>query len=139
MAKQTVFALLDHMKKWLGKKLVFHQENSRRESSKESGLAKDEDFKAVQKFVETIKQHNLAIASYECRAFARSLMHLEAHIRDKPDDLTMFLTQLQQVYGALNEPDYVYGLDAIRKQEPNLEELIHHHQVTGNFQVRGQS
>ena len=134
MAKQTVFALLDHMKKWLSKKYAFYQQNSRNELKKESELAKDEDFKAVQIFVQTIKQHNLAIASYECRAFARSLMHLEAHLRDKPDDLTMFLTQLQQVYGALNEPDYVYGLDAIRKQDPTLEELIHHHQVTGNFQ-----
>ena len=64
-------------------------------------------------------------------------MHLEAHLRNKPDDLPLFLTQLQQVYGALNEPDYVNGLDSIRKSEPTLEELIHHHQVTGNFQVLG--
>ena len=109
MAKQTVFALLDHMKKWLAKKYIVYQEQSRkRHSDQEKEFAKAEDLMAIQEFVQKIKQHNLAIASYECRAFARALMHLEAHLRNKPGDLPTFLTQLQQVYGALNEPDYVH-------------------------------
>ena len=62
-------------------------------------------------------------------------MHLEKHLRENPKDLKLYLTKLQQVYGALDEPDYVYGLASIRGQrDPTLEELIHHHQVTGNFQ-----
>ena len=44
------------------------------------------------------------------------------------------MTKLQQVYGALDEPDYVNGLAKIRPKKPTLEELIHQHQVTGNFQ-----
>ena len=41
------------------------------------------------------------------------------------------MTKLQQVYGALDEPDYVNGLAKIRSKKPTLEELIHQHQVTG--------
>ena len=110
MAKQTVFALLDHMKKWLAKKYIVYQEQSRKRHSgdQEKEFGKAEDFMAIQEFVQKIKQHNLALASYECRAFARALMHLEAHLRNNPGDLPTFLTQLQQVYGALNEPDYVH-------------------------------
>ena len=61
-------------------------------------------------------------------------MHLEDHLRDEPNDLNRCMTKLQQVYGALDEPDYVYGLAEIRQKKPPLEELIHYHQVTGNFQ-----
>jgi hypothetical protein len=40
-----------------------------------------------------------------------------------------------KVYGALEEPDYVAGVAAIRREEPSLEEMIHQHTVMGNFQV----
>ena len=40
-----------------------------------------------------------------------------------------------QVYGALEEADYVAGLAAIRREEPSLEEMIHQHTVMANFQV----
>ena len=137
MAKQTVFAVLDHMNKWLAKKYSEFQKkmSHARKRDQDIDLAKEQEFTSVQNFVQAIKQHNLAMASFECRAYARSLMHLEAHLRNKSEDLGLFLTKLQQVYGALDEPDYVFGLAAIRKQDPSLEELIHHHQVTGNFQV----
>jgi serine/threonine-protein kinase ATR len=101
----------------------------------EDEVGKDEDYVAIQSFVKAIKQNNLALASFECRAYARSLMHLESHLRDKPREFKICMTKLQQVYGALDESDYVFGLAAVRHQDPNLEELIHHHQVTGNFQV----
>ena len=61
-------------------------------------------------------------------------MHLETHIRQNPNDLEICIPKLQQVYGGLNEPDYVKGLVAIRKTKPTLEELIHHHQVIGDFE-----
>ena len=71
------------------------------------------------------------LASFECRAYARSLMHLEEHLRDNEKDFEQCMTKLQQVYGALDEPDYVNGLAKIRPKKPTLEELIHQHQVTG--------
>ena len=68
MAKQTVFALLDHMKKWLSKKYIFHHEMSRQRRSAErvssNELRKDEESVAVENFVQEIKQHNLAIGKY---------------------------------------------------------------------------
>ncbi len=137
MAKQTVFAVLDHMNKWLARKYAQLQESKPRgrgAAANRDVEPKDQDFESVRSFVKAIKQHNLAMASFECRAYARSLMHLEAHLREKSEDMPHFLTKLQQVYGALDEPDYLFGLQDIRKQSPSLEELIHHHQVTGNFQ-----
>ena len=58
-------------------------------------------------------------------------MHLEEHLRDNEKDFEQCMTKLQQVYGALDEPDYVNGLAKIRSKKPTLEELIHQHQVTG--------
>jgi hypothetical protein len=63
-------------------------------------------------------------------------MHFESHLRDRPADLESCLHELQKVYGALEEPDYVAGLAAIRRTEPSLEEMIHQHTVMANFQVR---
>ena len=40
------------------------------------------------------------------------------------------------MYAALEEPDYVVGLAAIRKEEPSLEEMIRQHTVMANFQAR---
>ena len=105
MAKQTVFAIFDHLNKWLAKKYTSIQETistSRRYKDHQSELNKDKEFVAVRNFVKSIKQHNLAMASFECRAYARSLMHLEAHLREKSADLPIFLTKLQQ--GSIHKP-----------------------------------
>ena len=91
MAKQTIFAVLDHMNKWLlNKYLVLSKQ-------KDDDPFRDQEYMAIQSFVKRIKQHNLASASFDCRAYARSLMHLEAHIRQNPKDLEFCMTKLQQV------------------------------------------
>ncbi len=62
-------------------------------------------------------------------------MHFESHVMDKPEILQSCLPELQKVYVALEEPDYVAGLAAIRRKEASLEEMIHQHTAMGNFQV----
>ena len=132
MAKQTIFAVLDHMNKWLRMKYLIL--TKKRQPDQDASVIRDEEYLAVQNFVQRIQQHNLALASFEIKCYARSLMHLEAHLRQHPNDLEQCMTKLQQVYGALDEPDYVRGLAAVRNPKPTLEELIHHHQVTGDFE-----
>ena len=78
---------------------------------------------------------NLSRVSYACHAPARALLHLETHLRQNPPDLENCVSDLQQIYGALNEADFVFGLVQIRKTEPTVEELMQQHQITGNFQV----
>ena len=93
---------------------------------------------AVKNFVASIPQILLARASFGCEGYARSLMHFESHLREKPDEnlLETSLPELQKIYGALMEPDYVAGLSMIRKSKPSLEEMIHEHTVMANFQVK---
>ena len=110
MAKQTIFTSFDYMKKWLRLKyeniLLTMRENRARDI--EAEVQKHSDYVAVQNFVGSIKHHNLALASFECRAYARALMHLEDHLRNKSEsEFQRCMTKLQQVYGALDEPDYV--------------------------------
>ena len=97
MAKQTIFAVLDHMNKWMRKKLCTLTAAARRNQELDFDPSKDTEYKAVEQFVQRIQQHNLALASFECRAYARSLLHLEAHLRMQPTDLEPCMTKLQQV------------------------------------------
>ena len=91
---------------------------------------------AVKNFVASIPEILLARASFGCEGYARSLMHFESHLREKPGQLLQTsLPELQKIYGALMEPDYVAGLAMIRKEKPSLEEMIHEHTVMANFQV----
>jgi hypothetical protein len=54
---------------------------------------------------------------------------------DEPEILQSCLPELQKVYVALEEPDYVAGVAAIRRKEASLEEMIHQNTAMGNFQV----
>jgi len=54
---------------------------------------------------------------------------------DEPEILQSCLPELQKVYVALEEPDYVAGVAAIRRKEASLEEMIHQNTAIGNFQV----
>jgi hypothetical protein len=52
-----------------------------------------------------------------------------------PGDLEMYVTELQKVYGALEEPDFLSGLAAVRRTEQTLMDMIHQHTILANFQV----
>ena len=95
-----------------------------------------QDYVKVKSFVGSIPQILLARASFGCEGYARSLMHFESHVRGKPEELASCLPELQKVYVALEEPDYVAGVASIRREEASLEEMIHQHTAMGNFQVK---
>ena len=59
MAKQTIFTVLDHMKKWLIKK--YESMASGRVKNMDEEIGKHPDYIAVKKFVNSIKKHDLAI------------------------------------------------------------------------------
>lgn len=50
-------------------------------------------------------------------------------------DLELYVTELQKVYGALDEPDFMSGLASVRRSEQSLLDMIHQHTILGNFQV----
>lgn len=118
----------------------------------------------MQELVASIPNDVLARASFQCRAYARAVLHLEvtlltgpdlknkqskprvansskeriarlqAHVKDNPSQLGDQLGLLQKLYVALDEPDGVAGVCAIRTHEPSLEENITAYGATGQLQ-----
>ena len=129
LCMQAVFYLLDHTKKWLKKKLSVHRSKKERTTA-----AQDHEFKVVQDLVDSIPNDLLARASYQCQAYARAVLHLEAHLKDNPKQLEDQLGFLQKLYVSLDEPDGVAGVCAIRTHEPTLEENITAYGATGQLQ-----
>ena len=133
-AVQMVFAILDLLNKWLKKRYAQLTEKMRPREDPSDYTSKDVQFVSIKEFVEKIKQKTLAKVSLESKDYARSLLHLESHLMKCPNDLQDCFPNLQKIYGALQEPDYVAGLKEIRRDGPNMFEMIHYHQALGNFQ-----
>jgi len=64
----------------------------------------------------------------------RAILHLETYLKTHPDQLSDQLGFLQKLYVAMDEPDGVAGVCAIRDQEPSLEEKITAYEATGRLQ-----
>ncbi|XP_032793021.2 serine/threonine-protein kinase ATR [Daphnia magna] len=126
---QGIFHLLDHLKKWLKQK-----SNSHRSNRKDRSITLDKEYKVVQELVDRIPNDLLARAAYQCQAYARAILHLEAHLKANPIQLRDQLGFLQKLYVAMDEPDGVAGVCAIRDQEPSLEENITAYEATGRLQ-----
>ena len=73
--------------------------------------------------------HRITIAQKEFSLYSEVMPR---HTSFPHSEFTHYYSR--QVYGGLNEPDYVRGLAAVRKTKATLEELIHHHQVIGDFE-----
>ena len=133
LASQTIFAILDHMNRWLRKKYRVMSASMKRSETAEKVKAKDKEYMAIDKLIQSIPQKTLALASFSCKSYARSLMHWESHIRQNPEELQTLFNTLQRVYGSLQETDYVRGIAAMRLKDPPLKELIHYHEAIGNY------
>ncbi len=138
MSMQSVFTLLDRLKYWLKQKLNHHRTKLREAAiqRKERTISNvvDPEYKVVQELVDSIPNDLLARASYQCKAYARAILHLETYLKTHPDQLSDQLGFLQKLYVAMDEPDGVAGVCAIRDQEPSLEEKITAYEATGRLQ-----
>ncbi|XP_041465563.1 serine/threonine-protein kinase ATR-like [Lytechinus variegatus] len=136
MSAQTVFSVLDHLTNWKRQRMqILQAAKSRRGASNSSEIASIGRYlECVKVFLQEIPQDILARASFNCRAYARSLMHFESYIFSNNQDVQNHLGFLQKLYIAMDEPDGVLGVSAIRLQEPSFREQIHDHESTGNLQ-----
>ncbi|KAJ3333865.1 hypothetical protein HDU76_002191 [Blyttiomyces sp. JEL0837] len=92
---------------------------------------------AVEVFLAKVPQELIAKASYNCRAYARSLMHFEQHIRAErmlKNDYEMqpLYYFLQKIYSHLDEPDGMEGITYLFLN-PTLEQQILHHISGGRW------
>ncbi|EDO46300.1 predicted protein, partial [Nematostella vectensis] len=91
------------------------------------------DHEAVQRFLLKIPQDVLALASFHCKAYTRALMHFESFIATQHQDKQEHLGFLQSIYVALDEPDGVVGVAAIRTKKATLHEQILEHESAGQL------
>ncbi|XP_022100883.1 serine/threonine-protein kinase ATR-like [Acanthaster planci] len=135
MSAQTVFSVLDYLTRWKRHRvqLLSVARTQKKSQSGNLHIEDDAEYQLIHGFLEQIPQDVLARASFQCKAYARSLMHCEAYISKSRNNLQQQLGFLQKLYIALDEPDGVLGVSAIRQETPTLHEQILDHESRGNL------
>ncbi|KAJ8029668.1 Serine/threonine-protein kinase ATR [Holothuria leucospilota] len=137
LSAQTVFSVLDHFTKWKQQRaqelMTFAKSQSKGGGAKAASIDQDKGIQSVTIFLRQIPQDVLARASFQCRAYARALMHLEAHLKSEDGNFQNHLAFLKKVYVALDEPDGVLGVSATRQEKPSLSDQILDHESTGKL------
>jgi serine/threonine-protein kinase ATR len=129
MCAQTIFTALDYLSMWVvaRSKVTFIK--------KGRGISQHgkEDFEQVKKFLNDIPKDILAVAAFKCQAYARALMYLEMFLSANCQKIEDNLGFLQKVYLALDDPDGLAGVVAVRNSEPSVQEEIIELESTGNY------
>ncbi|KAL5628224.1 hypothetical protein BROUX41_002972 [Berkeleyomyces rouxiae] len=121
---ESVFTILDYMMRWVHKKKVAQRLDSTQTA----------ELERVQKFLDRIPPQLIAQRAIACNQYNRALFHLELHIRetsnkkDRADgeNKEELMSQLQDVYAQIDEPDGLEGISA------HLQVLDLDHQVLSN-------
>merc|ERR1719470_99881 len=102
----------------------------------QTALKKSKEYVRVKAFKDQIPHEGLANLSYQTGAYHRSAFHLDQYLKLTNIRTTgsTWLSSLQKLYAALEEPDLVLGVAAVREEEPKLDDLILQHEATGNYQ-----
>ncbi|XP_075536838.1 ATR serine/threonine kinase meiotic 41 [Dermacentor variabilis] len=129
LCSQTIFSILDYL---AVRAKMFRNSSAPGASSASPAAAVLSDEEAL--FVARIPQDLLARVSFNCQAYTRALFHLESYLHDRPECVQENLQLLQKVYVALDEPDGVAGVAAVRNSQPSLEDQIIEHQAMGKLQ-----
>ncbi|CAN7938873.1 unnamed protein product, partial [Ixodes hexagonus] len=129
LSAQTVFSVLDYLAVRAKK---FRSASTAGASSAASETLVLGEEEAV--FTRSIPQDLLARVSFNCQAYTRSLLHLEAYLHQHPASLQEHLRFLQKIYVALDEPDGIAGVAAVRNGRASLEDEIVEHQAMGKLQ-----
>lgn len=127
---QAIFSALDYLTAWsVGKTKAATVRRVKGHPQKGS----PEQVEKIHSFLEGINKDVLAQSAFRCQAYTRALMYLEAFLRVNKQSLQSTLGFLQKIYVALDEPDGVAGVAAVRTAEPSLTELILQYESTGNY------
>ncbi|XP_047662216.1 serine/threonine-protein kinase ATR isoform X3 [Tachysurus fulvidraco] len=135
LSTQTVFSMLDHLTQWGRYRLqtLSTAKSSSRQNRDTHNLhaSENSEYQCVVSFLNRIPQDVLAKASFRSKAYTRAVMHFEAFIREKQQNIQDHLSFLQALYAAMHEPDGVRGVNALRTEEPSLREQILEHESIG--------
>ncbi|KAF5363593.1 hypothetical protein D9756_000300 [Leucocoprinus leucothites] len=142
LSAQAVFMLLDHLNAWV--RVVRQELNAKKVDSKRVrgdrsllNTQLEEQLIHVDSILSSIDHHLMAQAAFQCKAFARSLMHFEQQImvlKESPQnrDLSGYYERLHEIYAHLDEPDGMEGISTLILS-PSLEHQIRQHESTGHW------
>ncbi|KAK3087904.1 hypothetical protein FSP39_012312 [Pinctada imbricata] len=122
LATQTICTVIDYLVRW--RQYKAQNTNPLPSKPREPLYLADAGYKAVDSFLQRVPHYQIANACFKCKAFTRSLMHIELHLQDKKQNLQDHLDFIQRLYRALDEPDGVVGVSAIRQTPQSLMEQI---------------
>ncbi|XP_077477545.1 serine/threonine-protein kinase ATR [Stigmatopora argus] len=123
LSTQTVFSMLSHLSQW--SRHILYTKPKQNESG---------EYQRVVAFLKSIPQDVMAKASLRSKAYTRALMYFEGYIMENKENIQDHLTFLQTVYAAMDEPDGVRGVNALRREAPSLREQILEHESIGLLQ-----
>ncbi|KAI1315377.1 serine/threonine-protein kinase M1 [Mortierella claussenii] len=138
LASQTVFALYDHITKWI---------QSTKNLSARASLAKSytssvdpsqsqmrpqdvQALGAVQARLTSISNDVIAMAAFRTKAYARALLHYEQYIRDARHSrqnealLQTMFERHQEIYAHLEEPDGMEGISMMIASDTKAQQLL---------------
>eukprot|EP01124_Arcella_intermedia_P030798 TRINITY_DN6811_c0_g1_i1.p1 TRINITY_DN6811_c0_g1~~TRINITY_DN6811_c0_g1_i1.p1 ORF type:complete len:1336 (-),score=309.61 TRINITY_DN6811_c0_g1_i1:7-3633(-) len=126
-AVQRVFSIIDYLQKWSEDNSIARSYNGRKSDPKD-----------VRLLLQEIPQRTMVNASYNCKAYYRSLMHYELHLKQQSDkvDTQQIISNdigfLQKIYAGMDEPDCLIGLLSM-KTGATLEEQITKWEASENW------
>jgi serine/threonine-protein kinase ATR len=139
-----VFALLDHLSKWVRevRQDILRKKSNARRSRVAQRNSPEEQLYLVDSVLSTIDKDLLAKAALQCKAYALSLMNFEQQIvalREREPTASITNHQMQQyyehlheIYSHLDEPDGMEGVSTLIIS-PSLEHQIRQHESTGKW------
>jgi serine/threonine-protein kinase ATR len=136
---QTVFGILDYLSWWLQEKnsliVQYAGRNARSLPQGYDQVAQALQTSRVEQILQSISPEKLARRAAECGSYARSVLHLEEHmrrLRRGNRSLQYQYQQLQQSYEQINEPDAIQGI-AAQLHGLDLTQQILDHRQSGRF------
>ncbi|XP_011503709.1 PREDICTED: serine/threonine-protein kinase atr-like [Ceratosolen solmsi marchali] len=117
---QVIFAILDHLQRWLRERLKF----------------RDTQYERIEKFCDGFPKLLLAQGCYQSYEYHRALIYLEQHMASSKKGLSEPTEGglLAKIYTQLEEPDGVSGILVSQDRCPTLQQLVLAHEVNGQYQ-----
>jgi serine/threonine-protein kinase ATR len=111
ITSQAVFRVLDYLSRWI-------QEKQSRLSQSNGNSSQEIAIQRVRDVLAMIPAEIISRCAVECKSYARALFHWEQHIRQvrestkNPEQTTLLLERLQDIYAQIDEPDGIEGISA---------------------------
>ena len=122
MCMQTIFSMIDILTRWVDQQKLTFSRGGRKSKLLHNSTS---SHCHIEKLLEEVPNSVLANASFQSRAFPRSLFHYEKYIRNERKNLTkneklihVFtrsrIEDLEKIYSEIDEPDGLSGIETIR-------------------------